>query len=242
MDSIAGYHSINKPGKPSEDRYKILGGAHVMPDNRFTPFTEKNRGLLCGVFDGAGGAPLGMKASTLASDNLISFFTNENIPNSKQGIEQILLSTNKTVNSWGLMEETDRPLGATTATVAWLNPEKEEVVIFHVGDTMAYKLNNDGLLSVLTTEHGYGRGISRYIGQNNIDFKLDVITISFKPDDVLCIVSDGVTKGVNNHELQSIINNYLGEPALAAKAMVEKAQRKGVIDDISSIVIELENW
>ncbi len=241
MDILAGYHTLSKKGRPNEDRFRLLGGGWIMPDDRVGPFSDKDFGQLYAVMDGAGGAPRGRESAALVADQLVNFFTDENIPVNASGVEQILLEANQTVRSWGLMKRCDRPLGATTATVAWFPPsESQEVIIFHVGDTSAFKLNGNGL-TVLTNEHGTGRGITRYVGQGS-DFSLDISSVIFEPDDVLCLVSDGVTKGMSERDIENVMVDYLGEPHLAAKYLVEKAERRGVIDDITALVLELNEW
>jgi len=70
-------------------------------------------------------------------------------------------------------------------------------------------------------------------------FQLDIKSYALNSDDIICLVTDGVTKGVRQHEIQQILEDYAGEPYTAAKMLVETAKRKKVQDDITALVIEI---
>jgi serine/threonine protein phosphatase PrpC len=74
------------------------------------------------------------------------------------------------------------------------------------------------------------------------DFILDKDTYVLVEGDALCLVTDGITKGLKTHEIQAILEDYAGEPDLAAKRLVETAKRRHVRDDITALVVELEEW
>ncbi|MFI3223456.1 MAG: PP2C family protein-serine/threonine phosphatase [Methylococcaceae bacterium] len=237
MQSIASYYSLGKAGRPNEDRYRLLGGGFVLPDNRETAFKTSNRGEIYAVMDGVGGASKGMAAAQYIADKLAVFYTDTNIPSTMAGIESILSQANATIYSWGLMDGTQRPCGASTATLLWVNPDKQ-VYICHVGDSAAFLLTASGLVKA-TTNHEDARGIYRYVGQGE-GFEPEIRRYPLGDGDTWCLVTDGITKGLKTHEIQSILEEYAGEPDLAAKKLVESAKRKGVQDDITAVVVEFE--
>ena len=75
LSTEAGYCSLNKLGRPNEDRYRLLGGGFIVPDNRQTAFYNTQRGEIYAVMDGVGGASHGMAAAQYIADQLPMFFT-----------------------------------------------------------------------------------------------------------------------------------------------------------------------
>lgn len=77
------------------------------------------------------------------------------------------------------------------------------------------------------------------MGQRD-DFCLDIKSYSLKSDDIICLVTDGITKGLRNHEIQKVLKDYAGEPHLAARQLVETAKQRKVQDDITALVIDVD--
>jgi serine/threonine protein phosphatase PrpC len=239
MQTIASYYSLGKVGRPNEDRYRLLGGGYVLPDKRETPFKETNRGEIYAVMDGVGGASMGMKAAQYIADQLVNFYTQHDVPATITGIENILGQANTDVFAWGLMEGTNRSCGASTATLAWFAPDRQ-LHICHAGDSAGFLLTSTGLIKV-TTDHEDLRGIYRFVGQGE-GFCPEIRSYPIVEGDTLCLVTDGVTKGLRMHEIQAVLEHYAGEPNLAAKTLVDLSKRKGTQDDITALVIELIQW
>ena len=68
---------------------------------------------------------------------------------------------------------------------------------------------------------------------------MDTMTLEFAEDDALCLVTDGVIKGLNGRQMLDLLQDYAGEPGLAARHVVESAARFGVQDDITALVLEV---
>lgn len=238
MSFCVSYYSLSKAGRANEDRYRLLGGALVLPDGRESPFKECQRGELYGVMDGVGGASHGMAAAQYIADALPKFFTQQSdIVVSISDLTSLLNDINNEIFAWGLMEGTQRPCGASTATLLWLSPT-QQAYICHVGDSAAFLLSDSGFIKA-TTNHEDNLGIYRYIGQG-AGFVPEIRSFPITDGDVWCLVTDGVTKGLREHEIKKVLEDYAGEPNLAAKTLVESAKRKGVQDDITAVVIEVE--
>ena len=233
--ALIGYHSVNKRGRPNEDRFRILGGGWVQPDERPSAFGERRQGQVIAVMDGIGGAPQGMAAAQAVADRLVELYRAER-DLCEEWILALLDDLNREIHAWGLMEGSSRPLGATTLTLAWLT-HAAELRLYHIGDSSAYLLQR-GAIRLLTTDHSNGRDLERYLGQGE-GFVVDRLAVHFTPDDTLCLVTDGVTKRVNKHRIEAILNAYAGEPGLAARMLVEHAVRTGVQDDVTAVVLEL---
>lgn len=232
MLTAAAVHSLSSPAHPYEDRYRLLGEGH--PRVR-----AARRGHVYAVMDGVGGAPMGMRAAQLVADRLAEFFDRPEIPATPDALNTLLVDMNAEANTWGLIEGAERPLAAAAATVAWFYPERRRLFVFHVGDTMALHFDGDSLRPI-TREHGVGRAIHRYVGQG-AGFHLDRHEIAFEEGEVLCLITDGVTKALRVHDVRDVLAE-LPDPQRAAKEIVARARNRGSRDDITALVVELEEW
>lgn len=215
----------------NEDRYRLLGGN--------VPVVEHaHRGHLFAVMDGVGSAPKGMRAAQCVADTLTRFYTDPTVPDTADGVARLLEAANQEINAWGTMPGSDRPLGAAAATAAWFAPTRK-VVLFHSGDTVAFHFDGRGIRR-LTREHTDGRAITAYVGQG-ASFRLDVERVAFEVGDVLCLVTDGVTKSMVDGDVEAVLAE-LTPPDAAARELVARARGKGSRDDITAVVVELAEW
>lgn len=214
-----------------EDRYRLLGGD--------VPLVQAaGRGHLFGVMDGVGSAPKGMRAAQHAADTLTRFYIDPTVPCTADAIARLLEAANQEINAWGVMPGSSRPLGAAAATVAWFAPSRK-MILFHSGDTVAFHYDGTRMARV-TREHTDGRAITGYVGQGT-SFRLDVERVPFEEGDVLCLVTDGVTKSMVDGAIAAVLSEF-SNPAAAAHELVARARGKGSDDDITAVVIELEEW
>lgn len=237
LSTEAGYCSLNKLGRPNEDRYRLLGGGFIVPDNRQTAFYNTQRGEIYAVMDGVGGASHGMAAAQYIADQLPMFFTQTlNSPLTIDILVQHLTRINHEIFAWGVMDGTKRPCGASTATVLWLSPA-QQVYLCHAGDSAAFLLRGQSLRKI-SHDHADADGLYCYVGQGE-GFSPEIHSFSLEEGDTWCLVTDGVTKGLHSYQIQQILQNYAGRVDLAAKYLVDAAKRKGVQDDITALVIEI---
>lgn len=197
------------------------------------------RGEIYAVMDGVGGAPRSLAAAQHIADRLTDFFRNANsIPPTRQGLRELLTAISIEINQWGMIDGTERPLGAAVATIAWFMPT-QEVGIFHAGDTLG--LHFDGrILKKLTIDHGAGRGLLRYFGQGD-GFTMDETTVRFSEGDMLCLVTNGVTKVLNIGEIETVLKE-VSDPEKAAEEIAQRARGKRSPDDITALVVQLDEW
>ena len=239
MDIQAGYYSLGKAGRPNEDRYRLLGGGLILPDNRMSAYKEMNRGQIYAVMDGVGSATKGMQAAQHIADVLGDFYTRPDIPPTVEGIESLLIQANQDIASWGLMDGTQQSRGASTVTLAWITPDKE-LITFHAGDSAAFLQSAIGFKKI-TIDHENGGGIFRYSGEGS-SFSVDINHHPLNEDDCICLVTDGVTKGMRDDEMLTLLEDYAGEPGLMARKVVELAKQRKVRDDITALVVEVVEW
>ena len=213
-----------------EDRFRLL--------SRDVPIVRKsNRGEIFAVFDGIGSAPMGRQAAQLMADILIEFYKKpETYEASMDGLLKLLKKGNLKIHSWGTRDGTDIPLGGCAGTIAWLF--EGTLHVFHVGDT-AGVLITDTNRYLLTREHQIETGeIYRYFGLGP-DLEIDTMALKVDEFDRILLVSDGVTKALMLEEAIEMVRNY-EDPASAARTLVFQARAFGSEDDITAIVIEVE--
>jgi serine/threonine protein phosphatase PrpC len=128
------------------------------------------------------------------------------------------------------------PLGATAATVAWLDP-KGSLVLFQSGDTVAYRF--DGRLTKLTREHSDGVGLTSWLGMGE-QCHIEVETVSLAEGDLLCLVTDGVTKSMSDERIEEVFREVRSERVV--NELARRARNRGSADDITVVVVELEEW
>jgi serine/threonine protein phosphatase PrpC len=249
MKNQIGYYSLGKAGRPNEDRYRMLGGGILPkpkinvkvknqtsepPPDEYTGFKDSGRGEIYAVMDGVGSASMGMQAAQLIAGKLMDFYTTD-IPATISGLESLLKQINQSIVEWGTTDD-QRSVGASTLTLAWLM--NQQLSIFHVGDSTGFLMNSSGFMKMTQPHERNGYGLYRYMGQHD-DFFLDIKSYPLQSDDTICLVTDGITKGLRNHEIQKILEDYACEPHLAARKLVEMAKQRKVQDDITALVIEV---
>jgi serine/threonine protein phosphatase PrpC len=226
---IGSSHALN------EDRYRLLGSS--------VPLVERAAaGHLFAVVDGVGGAPKGRAAAQHLVDCLAAFFQPEQ-EHTLAGLTRHVQAINNTIHDWGLIPGSTRPLGAAAGTVAWLSPD-EHLHLLHTGNTVA--LHHDGEeLHVLTPSAAEGKGLAHCFGSGP-GLEIAVSDHGFEPGDVLVLVTDGVTpKGMTLGALGAIVGSYFEDRLRfeeLARAIVMRAKGNGSVDDITAVVVELEEW
>ncbi len=231
LTSAAVHQSKGLDHQVYEDRYRLLGGA--------VPLVERSgRGHLFAVMDGVGAAPRGMNAAQHGADRLTDFYREPSVPATKRGLLAHLVAVSDEIHAWGMMEGTDRPVGAAAATVAWFSPSRE-LVLSHAGDTVAFRFTDERLIK-LTHDHTAGRGITRYFGQHRLAVEQEVV--QFEEGDLLCLVTDGVyPKGMREDGISAVLR-AVRDPERAVRELGERARGRGSRDDITVLVVELEEW
>lgn len=227
----AGYHAIGKAGRPNEDRFRLLGCERILPDDRPGPYRDRHAGGLFGVFDGVGSCTRAGAAAQRGADALVSAYTNNQQPLTAASIAKALQTANDDIHGWGFIGDTDRPLGACTATVCWLDDDQAH--LFHVGDSAAYHWNDQQrTLRLMTLDHTLNGGLTRYLGLG-AGLTLDERAFAVNSGDLMLLCTDGLTKGVRKDEMSLLIEDYLGEPGQLAACLAQLAQRRKVQDDIT---------
>ncbi len=210
-----------------EDRFRLL--CEPVP-----VVCEVDRGEILAVFDGIGGAPEGMAAAQHMADSLVSFFKSPNYdPPTAQALHGLLMTANQEIYDWGLMPESNRPLGGCAGTIAWLHDDR--LYLFHAGDTVAW-VKTFKQWTACTTVHGTGKMLHRYFGLGST---LEIDLRSQALDDVerILLVSDGITKVMSQPEITALVDEER-DIGRAVEKLASRAQVKGSGDDITALIVE----
>ena len=153
-----------------------------------------------------------------------------------------------------LAEQDKRGMG-TTITVMVLLPGR--FLIGQVGDSRGY-LMRDGKMFQVTRDHSYvqeqvdaglltpeqarvhpyANVITRCVGAGT-DVEADVYFGQLRPNDVVLLASDGLTGMLDDEQLEKIMNGE-GGPERWVDRMINDANRRGGLDNITAIIVKIE--
>ena len=209
------------------------------------------------VADGMGGHAAGEVASEMAV-NIVSreLGSLRGLPDGEAAsrLRTAIRKANGAIFERTLAEHEKRGMG-TTATVMVLFSQR--YMIGQVGDSRAYLLREGRLLQLtkdhsyvqeqvdaglLTPEqartHPYSNVITRCVGANE-DVAPDVYFGNLERNDLVLLASDGLTGMLEDEQLAKILTTE-DNPESAVNRMIADANRRGGLDNITAIVIRVE--
>ena len=222
------------------------------------PNAPSGSDALLAVADGMGGHKAGEVASEMAIRGLVARLSRDGVAAQVTGgLVQALQLTigelNAEVHRAGSRPET-RGMG-TTLTAAVITGRA--LTIGHVGDSRAYLLR-DGELQQLTQDHSWvaeqvaggvltpaeaevhpWRNIlTRAIGVEP-GVQVDGMTVEVTKGDLLLVCSDGVHALVRDDEISGLLAG--GDPQSSSREIVDLANAKGGIDNITVVVARIDS-
>lgn len=191
----------------------------VRDANQDSYLVESKTGLFA-VADGLGGLPNGDRASKLALDILSNELRKQPVLSLESVIELINMETRR------VGFEIDESGFGTTLTVGRYDDEDKRLEIAHVGDSAAYLVTQDQGARLITVEHTVAarmiasqfeeaceaipasahHTLTQCIGQ---DLYIDpqVAEFSIQDGDRLFLLTDGVTKPLDENELREMLES-----------------------------------
>ena len=208
--------------------------------------------------DGMGGHQAGEVASDLAVKECYAWLKeNINKTKNKEDISRLLVeSLLKSHHTVKAMSTTDVNLAGMGTTLIQMLVTGNNAHICHVGDSRAYLLRNE--IKRITQDHTSEMYFVKNGATEEVDLpvhKMRVLTqavggqatpvpeveqVKLKPEDILLLCSDGLTDMLSDEEIESIIQKYRDNLAMAADHLIKEANDKGGVDNISVILIEYE--
>src|SRR3989339_738138 len=208
--------------------------------------------------DGMGGHQAGEVASYLAvkesyawlKENIDKARSNEDVSNL---LVESLLKAHHLVKAGSA---TDLNLAGMGTTLIQMFVIENNAHICHVGDSRAYLIRNG--IKQITQDHtsemyfvkeGIAvegvlpvqkmRVLTQAVGGQTTPVP-EIKQIILNPKDILLLCSDGLTDMLSDKEIESVIQKYRDNLAVAADNLIHEANDKGGIDNISVILIEYE--
>lgn len=213
------------------------------------------------VADGMGGQCAGEKASQLAVElipkqlNELINFNDDQAEQVVQSIDKAVAHANGEIMALGELDPNCRSMGTTIVFVIQV---AGKLYIGGVGDSRVYLLRNNGLHQ-LTTDHSltqalvdagtitpeealthrYKNVLYRYLGTKDGSAGTQARQLEPQSQDRIILCSDGVTDGMSDENLQTLLNQF-DDPQQAAEEIVKSAQEGGSKDNITCIVLYVD--
>lgn len=233
-----------------------IGRAREMnQDSFFIPDANSEIKLYI-LADGMGGYKGGEIASSLAVTSAKHYIVN-NIQKVKKEKEEILALVKSAMEYANLVvfeksrEDAElRDMGTTLDICLILN---NRVFIGHIGDSRVYRIRKN-IIRKLTSDHSYVEKLlkegsitkeeaynhpkknmlMKALGCSSI-IEPDVMCKGFLKDDILLMCSDGLTNMLKDNEIYDIL---LRNPVNPEKVLVNEANKKGGLDNITVIIVD----
>ena len=214
--------------------------------------------VLCIVCDGMGGAKSGNVASSLAVEVFVQEICRTWVDEMTQAeIDQMLQAAVKLANFTVLDQgrQFEEFSGMGTTLVAVLVKGKEATIV-NVGDSRAYRINENGIQKVtvdhslvemmvlrgeLTPEEGKnypGKNyITRAIGTETVS-ESDLFHVDMERGDYLLLCSDGLSNIVDDQEmLFEVVHGE--EKAKCCEQLLEIAKMRGAPDNVTCVLVQI---
>ena len=234
------YAYTQKGTNKAENEDRIVVGKSIIAEGEFV--CEMGEGFVA-VADGVGGNNAGNIASHFVANEIcqLRIFSNESF---SQINNDLLELSESRIEYKGM---------ATTLSGCYVT--KERVILFHIGNTRVYLLQNEKYLKQLTdddttlnylikTRRIYEQDIGRFNRKNEITScfgggNKNIFNIKYQHllqiNSPLLITSDGVHDYLTVDQIEDIIADY-GIGLKTCKRFAEEAQRYGSKDDISVVL------
>lgn len=218
--------------------------------------TKKSQNDFFIVADGMGGYKGGEIASKLATKYFVDFIENNKIENYESIVdfqEAAIQYANKKVYDFSKTDEEYANMGTTVVCIC-LDYKKQSYHVSHIGDSRAY-LFSEGVLRQITRDHSLVNDLvdsgsitqieaENFANKNAItravgvleNIKVDSRSFDMVDDDIILLVTDGLTNEVTDEEIQSIICQNDNADEISTN-LVDLAIKKGGHDNITVTTI-----
>jgi serine/threonine protein phosphatase PrpC len=221
------------------------------PVNEDRALVLSDRGLFV-VCDGVGGHNSGEVASQLAVDTIEEAFERPNGGDVAELLERAVQYANRDIYETAISRPEYDGM-ATTIALLYLDREAHRAVVGHAGDSRVYRF--DGRLYRETYDHtdlddavragrltradaiaqGKQNTINRALGVEH-DVQAEFKTIDYADGDAFLLCSDGVTRHIEDAELEELFAR-----GLEAKSMCEEIRSRcysrGAEDNLTAVVV-----
>lgn len=222
------------------------------------------------VADGMGGHRAGDVASKIATSTIAEFFrstANEDVTwpfhfDTNLTEEENRLVTGIRVANRQILDKSERSRECqgmgTTVVGAMYSPSKNRVFIGHVGDSRCYRVR-DGAIKLLTRDHSlvndYITAMPDLTDEQKAELPKNVITRALgmqkdvlvdlqgdepQANDVYVLCSDGLNGMLRDDEILGAVQEHPADLTAAARRLIDLANANGGEDNITVVLIRLE--
>lgn len=207
------------------------GSSHETNDDALyssDPGTLSTEGFLGMICDGVSSVPDGKWAAEQSCLEMQHYF--------EEGKKRTVEEYKKQIQDISTkIHQTNNKRGACTLSLCWIDEEK--LNIFALGDTQI-AFWRKGTLHVLTEDRQQSGGVRFFIGMRDpIAGGLQWAEQILEDNDVILIMSDGVSEIVSQRDFSHIWKHCYEDPQLCADKLVQFAHFSGSTDDNSVIVM-----
>ena len=197
--------------------------------------TLTRKGILLVLADGVGGLEGGEQASDFAVQRTLELYDTQS---TARPVADRLKDTLQQVN-----RETHRRFDKSATTIVALVLYQSRCVIAHVGDSRTYWRRGD-TLQQLTTDHAaqvqtpsgrMKKKLTAAIG-HHATVDVDITEKQLRPGDWLCLVTDGITRYLDDAEL---LDRLQDNAFVVVDLLLREAYHAGGKDNSSAIVVQV---
>jgi len=232
------------------------GLSEKRPVNEDSFIELRDLGLFA-VADGVGGAQAGDFASQMAMETLGEAFNN--LPENFDAEQALRIAIQHANQSIFTMSSELPQLASMATTIVALHVNGNIATVAHVGDSRVYRIEPDGTLKRETADHSVveeevraGRMtpeqalvhpsrnvISRALGaEESVD--IDIKTIMVEPGTMFLLCSDGITRHIEDAELERLFNDEI-EPQALCEQMRSICYSRGAEDNLTAVVVRVSS-
>jgi protein phosphatase len=232
-----------------------VGRVRTVNEDRMFVQESLNGFVLAIVADGMGGHQAGDVASQMAvdliRDDLQTIPQGASAEERKIRIQAAIEMANETIFQFASERENYHGMGTTVVTVL---ADEQSVVIGHIGDSRAYKVNADGM-EQLTEDHSLVNELvktgqitreeaghhprrnvlTRALGTET-SIEVDTADWDWSDGEVLLLCSDGLSGLVNGDQMLALVNGA-GTLEEKAQQLVDTAMEAGGDDNITVVLV-----
>ncbi|RMD48176.1 MAG: Stp1/IreP family PP2C-type Ser/Thr phosphatase [Candidatus Thermofonsia bacterium] len=219
-----------------------------------TEADESQHGWVYIVADGVGGADAGEVASQYATEQaLIHYFKDKETHDWGRRLVNAMQAANTDLRQLVAVRNHNRRMATTMVAVVIQN---DRAFMANVGDSRGYRWR-DGQLKQITKDqslvaklleegaitaeeaenHPRKNVILSSVGSEK-RAQIDLFQITFQPQDILVLCSDGLTRHVSDAEISEIIAKE--PPETAVNTLVDLANERGGEDNISVTIVQYD--
>ncbi len=210
---------------------------------------------LFAVADGMGGHLAGEVASRMAVESLARQMRSEDQGDIVKNLLEGVRRANSTIYAASRDDGSCRGMG-TTITAAVIR--EGDLILAHVGDSRAYIIRGNkiypltedhslvqemircgGITRDQARDHPHRNVLTRALGTEPL-VDVDLIRISLEKGDIILLCTDGLYGLVEDEEILDLVITA-GGPDQAVRRLVDEALKRGGIDNISVIVVEMDD-